>query len=242
MGKRGIATVTFAIFLTTLMSTVEGTITLTAMPTIVPDLDGLEIMSWAVSTFLLTIAISAPLYGKVVDRFGRKPALLSGIFIFVLGSCLYGLSQSILQLTTLKAVQGLGSGAAQPVVITMPADIYPLDRRTEMTGLNSSLWGLVSIIVPLFGGFIVQHLTWHWVSYVNLPFGILAFLLVSFFSKEEIIPKEGELDLQETIFLVSFSLVFMLFLQGLGKKYLILILGVSVVLNCTPLVLFERAK
>lgn len=242
MGKRRIAIVTFAIFLTTFMSAVEGTIVSTAMPTIVSDLDGLEIMNWVVSTFLLMTAISTPLYGKMADRFGRKPVFLFGIFVFVLGSCLCGLSQNMLQLIIFRVVQGLGSGAIQPVAITMLADMYPLNKRAKMIGLNSSFWGLASVITPLLGGFIVQHLTWHWVFYINLPFGILAFLLISFFFKEEITPKEGKLDLQGTIFLVSFLLAFMLFLQGLSEKYSILILGILIVLSCASLVLFKKAE
>ncbi len=171
MEKKKVAIVTFAIFLTTFMSAVEGTIVSTAMPTIVSDLDGLEIMNWVVSIFLLMTAISTPLYGKMADRFGRKPVFLFGILVFVLGSCLCGLSHNMLQLIVFRVIQGIGSGAIQPVAITMLADMYPLHKRAKMIGLNSSFWGLASVIAPLLGGFIVQHLTWHWVF-------ILIYLLV----------------------------------------------------------------
>lgn len=242
MEKKKVAIVTFAIFLTTFMSAVEGTIVSTAMPTIVSDLDGLEIMNWVVSIFLLMTAISTPLYGKMADRFGRKPVFLFGILVFVLGSCLCGLSQNMLQLIVFRVIQGIGSGAIQPVAITMLADMYPLHKRAKMIGLNSSFWGLASVIAPLLGGFIVQHLTWHWVFYINLPFGVLAFLLISFFFKEKIVPKDGKLDLRGTIFLVGFLLAFMLFLQGLSENYSVLLLISLLTLSCVSIFFFKKAE
>lgn len=170
--------VTIAIFLTTFMTAIEGTIVSTAMPTIVSDLNGLGIMNWVVSIFLLMTAVSTPIYGKLADSLGRKPVFLFGIAVFVIGSALCGIAQNMVELILFRVIQGLGSGAVQPVAVTIIADLYTLEKRAKMLGLNSGFWGVASVIAPLLGGFIVQHLSWHWIFYINVPLGILAFLLV----------------------------------------------------------------
>lgn len=126
MKKTNVKIVTLAIFMTTFMTAIEGTIVSTAMPTIVSDLNGLEIMNWVVSIFLLMTAVSTPLYGKLADSFGRKPVFLFGIAIFVIGSSLCGLAQNMVELIIFRVIQGLGSGAVQPVAITIIADLYTL--------------------------------------------------------------------------------------------------------------------
>ena len=161
MKKTNVPVVTLAIFMTTFMTAIEGTIVSTAMPTIVSDLDGLEIMNWVVSIFLLMTAVSTPLYGKLADSFGRKPVFLFGITLFVVGSSLCGISQNMMELILFRVIQGLGSGAVQPVAITIIADLFTLEKRAKMLGLNSGFWGVASVIAPLLGGFIVQHLSWH---------------------------------------------------------------------------------
>ena len=184
MKKTNVPIVTLAIFMTTFMTAIEGTIVSTAMPTIVSDLDGLEIMNWVVSIFLLMTAVSTPLYGKLADSIGRKPVFLFGIALFVIGSSLCGLAQNMIELILFRVIQGLGSGAVQPVAITIIADLYTLQKRAKMLGLNSGFWGVASVIAPLLGGFIVQHLSWHWVFYINVPIGIIAFLLVLVYLRE----------------------------------------------------------
>ena len=156
MKKTDVSLVTLAIFLTTFMTAIEGTIVSTAMPTIVADLDGLDMMNWVVSIFLLMTAVSTPIYGKLADTFGRKPVFLFGIFVFVLGSGLCGLAGNMLELILFRVSQGLGSGAVQTVAIIVLADMYAPALRAKMLGINSSFWGVASVIAPLLGGFIVQ--------------------------------------------------------------------------------------
>ncbi len=201
--------VTIAIFLTTFMTAIEGTIVSTAMPTIVSDLNGLEIMNWVVSIFLLMTAVSTPIYGKLADSLGRKPVFLFGIAVFVIGSALCGIAQNMVELILFRVIQGLGSGAVQPVAVTIIADLYTLEKRAKMLGLNSGFWGVASVIAPLLGGFIVQHLSWHWIFYINVPLGILAFLLVIIFLKETKTSKDSTLDLKGTTCLVIFLLALM---------------------------------
>lgn len=240
MRKTNVSIVTLAIFMTTFMTAIEGTIVSTAMPTIVSDLDGLEIMNWVVSIFLLMTAVSTPLYGKLADSIGRKPVFLFGIALFVIGSSLCGLANNMVELILFRVIQGLGSGAVQPVAITIIADLYKLEKRAKMLGLNSGFWGVASVIAPLLGGFIVQHLSWHWVFYINVPIGIIAFLLVVFFLKEPTHSSKSKLDLQGTVWLVIFLLALMVFLQELGSSISIwLLLGLLVLIIVSVIIFFK---
>lgn len=228
--------------MTTFMTAIEGTIVSTAIPTIVSDLDGLEIMNWVVSIFLLMTAVSTPLYGKLADSIGRKPVFLFGIALFVIGSSLCGLAQNMIELILFRVIQGLGSGAVQPVAITIIADLYTLQKRTKMLGLNSGFWGVASVIAPLLGGFIVQHLSWHWVFYINVPIGIIAFLLVLVYLREPKHKSSSKLDLQGTIWLVLLLLALMFFLQDLGSNMNLLVMAALAVLIVISVILFFRAE
>lgn len=234
--------VTIAIFLTTFMTAIEGTIVSTAMPTIVSDLNGLEIMNWVVSTFLLMTAVSTPIYGKLADSIGRKPVFLFGIAVFVVGSALCGIAQNMVELILFRVIQGLGSGAVQPVAVTIIADLYKLEKRAKMLGLNSGFWGVASVIAPLLGGFIVQHLSWHWIFYINVPLGIIAFLLVVFFLKERKTSSNSTLDLKGTTCLVIFLLALMVFLQELENGLTIVLLGLVVIIIVSAIIFFKAEK
>lgn len=234
--------VTIAIFLTTFMTAIEGTIVSTAMPTIVSDLNGLEIMNWVVSIFLLMTAVSTPIYGKLADSLGRKPVFLFGIAVFVIGSALCGIAQNMVELILFRVIQGLGSGAVQPVAVTIIADLYTLEKRAKMLGLNSGFWGVASVIAPLLGGFIVQHLSWHWIFYINVPLGILAFLLVIFFLKETKTSKDSTLDLKGTTCLVIFLLALMVFLQEIENGFNLILLGLLVIIVASAILFFRMEK
>ena len=242
MKKTNVPIVTLEIFMTTFMTAIEGTIVSTAMPTIVSDLDGLEIMNWVVSIFLLMTAVSTPLYGKLADSIGRKPVFLFGITLFVIGSSLCGLAQNMVELILFRVIQGLGSGAVQPVAITIIADLYTLQKRAKMLGLNSGFWGVASVIAPLLGGFIVQHLSWHWVFYINVPIGIIAFLLVVFCLKEPKHNAKSKLDLQGTIWLVILLLALMFFLQDLGEVTNFVIMAILAALVIVSVIMFFRSE
>ena len=234
--------VTIAIFLTTFMTAIEGTIVSTAMPTIVSDLNGLEIMNWVVSIFLLMTAVSTPIYGKLADSLGRKPVFLFGIAVFVIGSALCGIAQNMVELILFRVIQGLGSGAVQPVAVTIIADLYTLEKRAKMLGLNSGFWGVASVIAPLLGGFIVQHLSWHWIFYINVPLGILAFLLVIIFLKETKTSKDSTLDLKGTTCLVIFLLALMVFLQEIENGFNLILLGLLIIIVASAILFFRMEK
>ena len=234
--------VSIVIFFTTFMTAIEGTIVSTAMPTIVSDLNGLEIMNWVVSIFLLMTAVSTPIYGKLADSLGRKPVFLFGIAVFVIGSALCGIAQNMVELILFRVIQGLGSGAVQPVAVTIIADLYTLEKRAKMLGLNSGFWGVASVIAPLLGGFIVQHLSWHWIFYINVPLGILAFLLVIFFLKETKASKDSTSDLKGTTCLVIFLLALMVFLQEIGNGFNLILLGLLVIIVASAILFFRMEK
>ena len=242
MKKTNVSVVTLAIFMTTFMTAIEGTIVSTAMPTIVSNLNGLEIMNWVVSIFLLMTAVSTPIYGKLADSLGRKPVFLFGIVLFVLGSALCGLAQNMEELIAFRIIQGLGSGAVQPVAITILADLYQLEKRAKMLGLNSGFWGVASVIAPLLGGFIVQHLSWHWVFYINVPLGIIAFLLILYFFREKKRLNKTPLDLKGTVYLVIFLLALMIFLQGLGSFSYWLMFILAIILLVSVYLFFRAEK
>ncbi len=183
--ETNVKVITACVFIATFMTAVEGTIVSTAMPTIVGSLKGISIMNWVFSIYLLTNAMMTPIYGKLADKIGRKPIYLIGISIFIVGSALSGLSQNMIQLIIFRAIQGIGAGAIVPVSLTIIADIYPVEKRASILGLNSAAWGIASIVGPLAGGFIVDALSWHWIFLINVPIGIVLMLLVWFYLIEE---------------------------------------------------------
>lgn len=210
--------VTIALFVATFMAAIEGTIVSTAMPTIVGDLHGVALMNWVFSIFLLTNAIATPIYGKLADSIGRKPMFIGGITIFVFGSVMSGLSHSMLVLIIWRAVQGIGAGSILPISNTIIADIYPLEKRAQVLGLNSSAWGIASVIAPLLGGFIVDQLSWHWIFFINLPIGLIVMILVQLYFHEEKRQTKSKMDVGGTCWLTIMLLAIMYAFQLVGQS------------------------
>ena len=227
--KTNTVLVTIAIFVATFMTAIEGTIVSTAMPTIVSDLNGLEIMNWVVSIFLLMTAVATPIYGKLADSIGRKPVFIFGLTVFIIGSALCGLAQNMVQLILFRIIQGLGAGAIQPVSFTIIADIYPIEKRAKVLGLNGSAWGIASILAPLLGGFIVEQISWHWIFYINVPVGLLTIFLVSTFLREPKRKMQTRLDVKGTTLLVTLLVSLMLFLQELANKNILVPIALRLV-------------
>lgn len=193
----------------------DGTIVSTAMPSIVGNLGGFSLYAWVPSVYLLTTAVSTPIYGKLADLFGRKRLLFFGIGLFLLGSVTSGASQTMLMLIVFRAVQGLGAGAVQPVTTTLIGDIFSLEQRARMQGLFSSVWGISSVIGPLLGGLMVDRVGWRWIFYLNLPFGLLAIALIGWFFQENMVTRRRALDIAGATFLtVALSSVLLLLIEG----------------------------
>jgi EmrB/QacA subfamily drug resistance transporter len=157
-----------------LLASLDQTIVSTALPTIVSDLGGLDHLSWVVTAYLLTSTVVAPLYGKLGDLYGRKVMMQISVSVFLLGSALAGLSQTMWFLIASRAVQGIGGGGLFVLALTVIADVIPPRERSKIQGVFGGVFGLSSIAGPLAGGFFVDNLSWHWIFYVNLPLGILS--------------------------------------------------------------------
>jgi EmrB/QacA subfamily drug resistance transporter len=170
--------ITIGIMLGLFLASIEGTIVSTAMPTIVAQLGGLSIYSWVFSAYMLTSTSTTPIYGKLADMYGIRRVYMVAVAIFLVGSTLSGTAQSMEQLVFYRLLQGLGAGGLLPLAFTIIGMIFTLEQRAKMQGLFSGVWGVSSLVGPLIGGFIVDKLTWHWVFFLNLPFGIAAAALL----------------------------------------------------------------
>lgn len=164
-----------------LLAALDQTVVSTALPTIVGDLGGLSQLSWVVTAYILTSTVSAPLYGKIGDLYGRKWIFQAAIVIFLVGSALSGLSQNIAQLIAFRAVQGLGAGGLMVGAQSIIADVVSARERGRYMGYFGAVFGVSTVVGPLIGGFFVDHLSWRWVFYVNLPLGALALLATALF-------------------------------------------------------------
>ena len=177
---RALWTVFGALMLGMFLAALDQTIVSTALPTIVGDLGGLDHLSWVVTSYLLASTVSTPIYGKLGDMIGRKPVFLGAILIFLAGSMLSGLSQTMGELIAFRAVQGVGAGGLMVSAQAIIADIVPPRERGRYMGLIGSVFALASVAGPLLGGFLVESLSWRWVFYVNMPIGALAVAIVVF--------------------------------------------------------------
>lgn len=168
-----------ACMLAMFMAAIEVTIVATAMPTIIADLGGFSQFGWVFSIYLLTQAVSVPLYGRLADKVGRKTMFFTGTSLFLLGSVLCGFAHSMTWLILFRAFQGLGAGAIMPISSTIVADIYSPRERASVQGWLSSVWGVAAIVGPLTGAWLVQHFSWSVIFWVNLPIGLISMLMLA---------------------------------------------------------------
>lgn len=163
---------------------IDATIVSTAMPTIVAKLGGLELYSWVFSVYMLTSALTTPLFGKLSDLYSRRRLMLIGIGIFVVGSALCGAAQSMEALIAFRAVQGLGGGAIYALSFIVVGILYPADQRARIQGIISGIWGIASVLGPPAGGMIAEYWNWRWAFFVNLPLTAIAIALITTGLKE----------------------------------------------------------
>jgi EmrB/QacA subfamily drug resistance transporter len=184
--------VTIALMLGMSLASLEATIVGTAMPTIVGKLGGITLYSWVFSAYLLTSTVTVPIYGKLADIYGRKPIFLFGAGLFLLGSIASGASQTMVQLIIFRAIQGLGAGAVMPMVLTIIGDIFDMRERARVQAFFSGVWGISGILGPALGGVIVDYLTWRWVFFINIPFGLLSAILLIIAFKERRVERKQQ--------------------------------------------------
>jgi EmrB/QacA subfamily drug resistance transporter len=194
---------------------IDATILATAVPSIVNDLGGFSQFPWLFSVYLLAQAVSVPIFAKFTDLMGRKPIMLVGIGLFVLGSILCGIAWSMLALIAFRALQGLGAGAVMPTSMTIIGDIYTVAERARVQGYVASVWALSSVVGPTLGGVFVDFLSWRWIFFVNIPLG--AFAAWSLFRRfhESVIRKQHRIDVAGAALLgVGSSLIILGLLEG----------------------------
>jgi len=201
--------IVIALMVAMFLGAIEGTVVTTAVPTIVKDLQGFELISLVFSVYLLTSAISTPIYGKLSDLYGRKNMLLIGIIIFLVGSFLCGLSQNMYMLIGFRAIQGIGAGAIFTVTYTIVGDIFTLEERTKVQGGISTVWGIASLVGPFLGGILIDMLSWNWIFFINIPFGILSIILIQKNLKENFKKTEHKIDYAGIITLSMAMIVFL---------------------------------
>jgi EmrB/QacA subfamily drug resistance transporter len=168
-----------AVLLTMFLASLDQTVVGTALPRIVTDLNGASLYSWVVSAYLLSSTVTVPIYGKFSDVFGRKLMLMIGVVLFLIGSWLSGAAQNMSELIAFRAIQGLGAGALFPIVMAIIGDLYSPRERGRFQGLFGAVFALSFIVGPFIGGWITDHISWHWVFYVNVPFGIASLAVLA---------------------------------------------------------------
>jgi EmrB/QacA subfamily drug resistance transporter len=167
-----------AVMLGLLLGALDQTIVSVALPTIVTELGGQALYTWSITIYLLTSTITVPFYGKLSDLYGRKPLLIIGIVLFLVGSALSGLSQNMEQLILFRGLQGLGAGSLFPISLAVIGDLFTPAERGKYQGLFGAVFGLSSIVGPLLGGWLTESVSWHWIFFVNLPLGAVALFVI----------------------------------------------------------------
>ncbi|WP_260982228.1 MDR family MFS transporter [Paenibacillus sp. 32O-W] len=213
--NRNRSMVMISIFVATFLAAAESSIVTTAMPKIVASLQGIELMNGVFTVYLLASTVTVLIFGKLSDLYGRKLIFAVGAAIFLIGSALCGLAQTMEQLIAFRLVQGIGAGAILPVTQTIIADIYPSeDKRAQMIGLTAFVWGGAGVIGPLLGGFFVDYVSWHWIFFFNIPFGLAAILLMVMFLQEKTEKSKKTIDYWG---IITFSLSMLSLLYAVQK-------------------------
>jgi len=235
-----LAAVMMAIF----MAAIDISIVATAMPTIVAELGGFHLFSWTFAAYLLAQAVTIPIYGRLADLYGRKRVFFAGASLFLIGSTLCGLAWGMAPLILFRGLQGAGAGAIQPIATTIVGDIYGPAERARIQGYISGVWGVAAVIGPTLGAFLVQHVSWSFVFWINLPIGVATFVMFSRFLHEHQQPRRHRIDYLGSALMVLGAGGIMLALMQIGNSgevITIVTLAVGGVVALTALAAQERS-
>ena len=237
------ALVLAACLMATFMAAVESSIVATAMPTIVADLGGFNLFSWVFAVYLLTQAVSIPIYGRLADMYGRKRVFYVGAGLFLIGSTLCGFANSMIALILFRALQGFGAGGVQPIATTILGDIYTPTERAHVQGLVSSIFGIAAVLGPLLGAFLVEQVSWQLVFWVNLPIGAAAIVMIASFLTEPHGLHSRRIDyLGSSLLMLAITALMLILVQGGTLSYTSLaIIGAFAVGSFLVLALHESS-
>ncbi|MFF2480138.1 MDR family MFS transporter [Paenibacillus sp. NPDC058071] len=208
-----------AIMFAMFFAAINQTIVSTAMPRIIAILGGMELYTWTITIYMLTSTIATVLVGKLSDIYGRKPFLLVGILLFIIGAFTSGLATDVYQFIIYRGIQGVGAGIIMATAFTAVGDLFPPRERGKWTGLMTAVFGFSSVIGPTLGGYIIDHMAWHWVFWIFLPLGVVAFVMIlALFPKTD--KKQGEsIDYLGSLFLTTTIVPLLLAFTWAGSKY-----------------------
>lgn len=238
MTKEKKLTVT-ALILITFLAAFEGTVVSTAMPTIARDLNGYNYISWIFSAYLLTSAVSTPIYGKLSDLFGRKKIITIGILIFLIGTTLSGLSKNMIELIVFRLIQGIGAGAILTLTYAIVGDLFDRSQKAKIQGFLSTVWGIASVLGPFVGGLILSKLSWNWIFFVNIPFGIMGIYMINRYFHENIIRRKVKIDYMGSLFLTSSIVLLLLACLEIKDLEVLFILIILSLISITLFVIIE---
>ncbi|MBM7563926.1 MDR family MFS transporter [Paenibacillus sacheonensis] len=191
-------------------SELDQTAVSTALPTIIRELHGLSLFGWVAGIYMLAITVFMPIFGKMADLYGRKRIYLGCVALFMVGSILCGLSDSMTQLLIGRCVQGIGAGGLMPLAMIIIGDSFPLEQRAKVQSLIGPMLILPQLIGPTIGGYFVSHINWHWIFLINIPVGLVAGLFVAKGLRESVSPEKKQIDWAgaATLVLAILSLLF----------------------------------
>ena len=204
-----------ACLMATFTAAVESSIIATAMPTIVANLGGFNLFSWVFAVYLLTQSVSIPVYGRLADIYGRKKVFYAGVGLFLVGSTLCGFAGNMPTLILFRALQGFGAGGVQPIATTILGDVYSPTERAHVQGLVSSVFGVVAVVGPSFGAFLVEQVSWQFVFWVNLPIGVTAIVMIAVCLDEAVEHRQHRIDyLGSLLLMLAIGALMVVLVQG----------------------------
>ncbi|MBA2876600.1 MDR family MFS transporter [Thermaerobacillus caldiproteolyticus] len=196
-----------SIVLAMLVASMDTTIMNTTMPIIAKELGGFSLYAWSFASYMITTTVLSPIAGRLSDIFGRKKVFSFGIGLFLIGSLLCGMSQSMIQLVIFRAIQGIGAGFMMPFPAIIAGDLFPIEKRGKIQAFFTAMWGISAVLAPLLGSLFVEYMSWRWIFYVNIPICLLSLLTLLPY-KEVYEPKKAAIDyIGAVLFALAISLL-----------------------------------